>query len=123
MVAVTASYSAACRIAKLRVGCTVAGCAPGVPRMAISSRFQSTTSCPEPGRKATADARWAAGRAAGAANADGTAPTAANAAAAVTTAAIAFRAVRMLGDPFQWGMAGRFGQAVMPGGCWPRAIY
>src|SRR5690242_21841606 len=49
----TASYSAACKIAKLRVGCTVAGCAPGVPRIDISSRFQSTTDCPEPGAKAT----------------------------------------------------------------------
>src|ERR1700749_1169693 len=110
MIEVTASYSAACRIAKLRVGCTVAGCAPGGPRIVISSRFQSTTSCPEPGRKGTAEVRWAAGRAAGAASADGTAPTGGNAAAGGNTAALAFRALRMLGDPFQWGMAGRFGR-------------
>jgi hypothetical protein len=91
--------------------------------MAISYRFQLTTSCPEPGLKATADAPWAAWRAAGAASAGDTAPAAATAAAAVTTAAIAFRVLRMLGDPLQWGMAVGFDQAVMPGRCWPWAIY
>src|SRR5437899_130660 len=45
----TASYSAAWRIAKLRVGWIVAGCAPGVPRMEMRVLFQSTTGCPEPG--------------------------------------------------------------------------
>src|SRR5690242_14210264 len=49
----TESYSAAAKMAKLRVGCTAAGCAPGVPRIDISSRFQSATDCPEPGDKAT----------------------------------------------------------------------
>jgi hypothetical protein len=88
--------------------------------MVISSRFQSTTSCPEPGRKATAEVRWAAGRAAGAASADGTAPTAPNAAAAVTTAAIAFRALRW--EILSRGYGRRFGQAVM-GRMAPGAIY
>jgi hypothetical protein len=52
----TASYSAAWRIAKLRVGWTVAGCAPGVPRMVIRVLFQSTTGCPEPGANGLAAA-------------------------------------------------------------------
>src|SRR5207244_11589500 len=55
VIEVTASYSAACRSAKLRVGCRVAGWAPGVPRMVISSRFQSTADCPDPRANATAD--------------------------------------------------------------------
>ena len=81
--------------------------------MAISSRFQSTTRCPEPGLKATADARWAAGWAAGAASADGTATaTAATAAAAaVATAATAFRVLRMLGKILSSRPASRMASA------------
>jgi hypothetical protein len=37
----------------------VAGCSPGIPRILISSLFQVTTSRPDPGRKAEADA-WRA---------------------------------------------------------------
>jgi hypothetical protein len=51
----TASYSAAWRSAKLRVGWTVAGCSPGIPRILISYWFQVTTSRPDPGRKAAPD--------------------------------------------------------------------
>src|SRR5690348_1496083 len=93
----TASYSAACRIAKLRVGCTVAGCAPGVPRMVISSRFQSTADCPEPDISATDDRGpdLAVAASAGAAT-----PTAT--AAAATTARI-FPVLRMLAVPLDWG--------------------
>ena len=49
----TASYSAACSMAKLRVGWMVAGWASGVPRIVISWRFQSMTDCPDPGASAT----------------------------------------------------------------------
>src|SRR4029453_7105399 len=48
-----ASYWAACRMGKLRVGWIVAGWAPGVPRIVISRRFQSTTDFPDPGASAT----------------------------------------------------------------------
>src|SRR5258708_12952655 len=51
----TASYSAAWRMAKLRVAWTVAGWAPEVPTILISSRFQSTTDLPEPGAVATGE--------------------------------------------------------------------
>jgi hypothetical protein len=37
---------AACRMAKLRVGCTVGGWAPGVRTIVSSSRFQSMTTDP-----------------------------------------------------------------------------
>ncbi len=97
MIEVTASYSAACRSAKLRVGCTVAGCAPGVPRMVISSRFQSTADCPDPGIKATDDR--GPGRAV-AASAGAATPAAT--AAAATTARI-FPVLRMLAVPLDWG--------------------
>src|SRR5690242_969262 len=93
----TASYSAACKIAKLRVGCTAAGCAPGVPRIDISSRFQSATDLPEPGDKATDAGGPAAPRpVAAAADAAGTATPAATAAAATKTAA--FRVLRIPHD-------------------------
>jgi hypothetical protein len=36
------------------VGWTVAGWAPGEPRIEISCRFQSMTDCPDPGLSATA---------------------------------------------------------------------
>ena len=49
MIDTTASYSAACSIAKLRVGWTVVGWAFGVPRIEMSSRFQSMTNRPDPG--------------------------------------------------------------------------
>ena len=41
-------------MAKLRVGCTVAGWAPGTPRMDTSCRFQSITDCPDPAVSASA---------------------------------------------------------------------
>src|SRR6516225_5272712 len=41
--ALTASYIAACMMAKLRVGWTVAGCAPGVRTITRSVLFHSTT--------------------------------------------------------------------------------
>src|SRR5467141_1895629 len=44
----TASYIAMCRMAKLRVGWMVAGCAPGVLTILTSSLFQSTTTAPDP---------------------------------------------------------------------------
>src|SRR6185503_1015513 len=100
VIEVTASYSAACRIAKLRVGCTVAGWFPGVPKMVISSRFQSTADCPEPGLKATDD--WAAGPlpwlAAAAAGAATPAAT-----AAITPRTRALLIGRMLEVPLGWG--------------------
>src|SRR5690348_11291589 len=99
----TASYSAACRMAKLRVGCTVAGCAPGVPRMVISSLFQSTTDCPEPGDKAT-DAGGPAKFRPVAAVA-GAATPATTAAAARKIAA--FRVLRMLRCPLRVGISWR----------------
>ena len=55
MIEFTASYSAACRSAKLRVGWIAAGCSPGIPRILISSLFQVTTRRPDPGRKAAPD--------------------------------------------------------------------
>src|SRR5713101_4935630 len=44
----TASYIATCRMAKLRVGWIVVGCAPGVLTILTSSLFQSTTTAPDP---------------------------------------------------------------------------
>src|SRR6266403_1820356 len=41
--ALTASYIAACMIAKLRVACTVAGCAPGVRTITRRVRFHCKT--------------------------------------------------------------------------------
>ena len=67
VIEVTASYSAACKIARLRVRCTVARLRSGIARMAISSWFQSTTSCPAPilGPEATVElaGRCSGGRA------------------------------------------------------------
>src|SRR5207249_5039308 len=45
--AYTASETAACRIAKLRVGCTVAGWAPGVRTITRSVLFHWTTGLTE----------------------------------------------------------------------------
>src|SRR5947209_19642227 len=76
-----------------------AGCSPGMPRILISSLFQVTTSRPDPGRKATADA-WRAPVAArvvlaeavlAEAGAASAVEAVATAAAAVIAAAIAFR--------------------------------
>src|SRR5438309_11740381 len=88
-----------------------AGCSPGMPRILISSLFQVTTSRPDPGRKATADA-WRAPAAArvvlaeavlaeavlaeavlAEAGAASAVEAVAMAAAAVIAAAIAFRAL------------------------------
>src|SRR6478609_5560372 len=51
----TASYMAACRMARLRVGCAVAGGAPGAFWMVNSSWFQSTMVCPDPAVRASGD--------------------------------------------------------------------
>jgi hypothetical protein len=48
----TALYSAACSIAKLRVGCTEPGWAFGVPTIVISARFHWATDCPDPAASA-----------------------------------------------------------------------
>src|SRR6266403_3640822 len=53
--ALTASYIAACMIAKLRVGCTVAGCAPGVRTIVRSVLFHCITSSSDP----AAESAWA----------------------------------------------------------------
>jgi hypothetical protein len=94
VIEVTASYSAACKIAKLRVGCTVAGWFPGVPKMVISSRFQSTADCPEPGVKATDDRATGPPRLAAAARAATPAAT-----AAITPRTRALLIMRMLEVP------------------------
>src|SRR5437764_396292 len=78
-----APYSAACSIAKLRVGWIVGGWAFGVPRMVINRRFQSITDCPDPGASATDGA--GAGVGPEVARAVGTAMPAATAAAARVT--------------------------------------
>jgi hypothetical protein len=104
----TASYSAAWRSAKLRVGWTVAGCSPGIPRILISSEFQVTTSCPDPGRKAAPDwpaaDAWRAPAAARVVAAEAgdarVVETVAAAAAAVIAAAIARRVLDAPGFRF-----------------------
>jgi hypothetical protein len=57
----TASYSAACSMAKLRVGWMVGGWTFGVLMIVMSCRFQSITDRPVPGLKATAEPRSRAG--------------------------------------------------------------
>src|SRR6185369_11715781 len=67
-------------MAKLRVGWVVADWASGVPRIAISRRFQSITGCPDPRRSATV----VGGGGSGVARAGTARPTATAAVARVT---------------------------------------
>src|SRR5690349_14016851 len=71
--------------------------------MVISSRFQSTTDCPEPGEKATVGAEPAASRPVVAAAAMAGAATPATTAAAVRKAAI-LRVLRILRCPLMAGI-------------------
>src|ERR1700730_14812436 len=82
--------------------------------MVISSRFQSTADCPDPGVKATGD-RGPGPDPAGAGS-GGTATRATTAAMAMRTRA--FPVLRMRGTPLDWGrLAATAGSRPRP--CWP----